>query len=381
MKTVVQILFFIFFHNLSGHSQEKLPTDGYGNGIDKNNKKEIRDPIYKTLGFGITERFRILKNQEYKRPEIEKKRNEFFHQSVKLSKRVSEIGLPHIGDFHFKDYAYVDPKSSVLRYNYFLVAADLYPSFYLFDTNKDQGNIRITFGVKVRVWNKRRKPLRSSYTWDPSHPIKTPSYLPGIYYSRILKYAEGNNVSSVDYIEIGFGHHSNGQDAPTLASQDSTLILPEDIIYNLEDGDFSSNSLLLKYYKVQSAIDSYHKIQSIYFKLDGIGTKRIEHENLNKYNIGYTYRFIKLQKERLFDNSFLEKHKIQFSFNFGLVSFNNLELKKSISYSIAYHHRIPFSSNVSVFCKYGYLGQDDYNIYLEQSLHYLRLGISMAPWL
>lgn len=304
-------------------------------------------------------------------------RNRKFHSLSRLTVEASEISFPFIGEYHFKEYEYVDPEEGILKYNYHLATAEIYPSYYLFDHERSQSNIRLTMGAKLRIWNKRYSPLRTNYDWHPSHSIKTPSFLPGVYYSRLLHHHSNDKVSTFKSIELGFVHHSNGQDGPTLVSQDSTLQLPEGQKYNIVDGDFSSNMLSLKYNVVSLKDFKRSSVQSIHFLLDGLDGGKFQLDDLHKYNLSYIAQIIHLKKAPLFDNVILPRGKIDFHVKLGMNSFKTIDWKQSLTYSVAYHVRLPMSKELYAFAKYGYKGQDDYNIYLEQSLHYFKFGVSI----
>tara|TARA_B100000497_G_C7664435_1_gene400458 strand:- start:541 stop:1536 length:996 start_codon:yes stop_codon:yes gene_type:complete len=300
-----------------------------------------------------------------------------FKQIIKLNQPISEIGFPFIGDFHFKDYQFIEPESGILRYNYFLAGIDLFPFVFLFDKEESRIQGWATFGTRIRVWDKRREPLRSNYKWQSSHAIKTPSLLPGIHLTYQLYPRKKQFAFSFSYIELSFTHHSNGQDAPTLASQDNTLNLPDNYIYNIVDGDFSSNNLTLSMKNSKWTQNSYLN-NTYYLKFDALGSEKFDHDDLHKYIIGYNMRyFIGRSNDK---TEPVYTHLFDFAISLGTESIQNISLNKALSYTFSYHYRLPFSHHLGVFAKYGYLGQDNYNIYLEQSLHYLRIGLSITNY-
>lgn len=304
---------------------------------------------------------------------VESPTNTLFHDLCKSNAPSQKVGLPFIGDFHFNNYAFVDDTDNIFKYNYFLTTADLYPSLFLFDNKNSSANIRLTFGLKIRVWNKRRYSFRTQY--GPSHVIKTPSYLPGIYYSRIIKSKTQENVRQLQYLEIGFTHHSNGQDAPTLLVQDSTLTIPGNLKYNIEDGDFSANNLSIGYSINTVHFSKYKQLHSVRIIFDGLDAQKYDHDDLHRYRILYTFHhgiFSKLK----YTESASEKHRMALELGLGMRDLSSFSIDQALVFKVEYNYRIDFLENIYLLLEYNYLGQDDYNIYLENSIHHFRIGFS-----
>jgi hypothetical protein len=298
-----------------------------------------------------------------------------WRQIIKMNQPITEIGFPFIGDFHFKEYRFVEKENGILKYNYLLAGADIYPNVFLFDSDELKVLSWASFGTRLRVWNKRRSPLRSNYNWESSHAIKTPSFLPAIHLAFQLNHKDDGSDLRTNYLEFSFTHHSNGQDAPTLASQDSSLLLPDDYIYNIVDGDFSSNFLTICYRKSNWNQNSFMS-HSYYFKLDGLGSEKFDHDDLHKYVLGYQLRWFLDRFDKTEDMNY--SHVFDFAISLGTEKIENFTINKGLSVSLSYHYRLPFSDRIAVFGKYGYMGQDQYNIYLGQSLHYMRIGLSIS---
>ncbi len=332
---------------------------------------------YKWTGFGFNPKKITLHKEDIRI-------NEFYHEAVKYNSPNSTIGIPFVGEYHFRNYSFADQSKNLLKYNYFLFNADIRPSFYLFNTSKDRANLRLEATVQLRMWNNGRAPLRSTFDWEPSAAIKTPSYKPSITYSRRLhhnKYMINDTTvcEKYKYIELGFTHHSNGQDAPTLNSQDPTLLLDPSIKYNINDGDFSTNFIILKYNALKYVDNKSYIFSCPYIKWDGINANDFVKGDINKYTIGYNLRIIRIEKQlgAKRDNT-LERDRFDFQLSYGIPSFSEFGIKRNLSCSFEYNVRFPNSPNVSLFARVGYLGQDDYNIFLENSFFYLRFGISAA---
>jgi len=332
-------------------------------------ESEAKDPFfYRTLGFSFREDNDAVNGDQ--------KDNKNFQDFIQWNSPFSYIGLPLYGDFHFKNYSFVDEDNGFGKYNYFLAVAKIVPSLYLFDSDKNKGNIRLSLGTEIRIWKKRRRPLRSTYDWEPSNAIKTPSYRPGVFYSRLLGNKVKDNKTITDYIEIGFAHHSNGQDAPTLASQDSTLLLPSEYKYNINDGDFSTNIISFSLNRMIRLDKFGSMIHGLKIEFDGIGTPRVEHEDLNIYRLTYKFNLLKNAKSRDLNSDLLSDHRLEFELGFGFSKLDDIQMSRALSIGMTYHYRLPFTKRFALFLSYGYKGQDDYNIFLEQSLHYLKFGFS-----
>lgn len=334
--------------------------------LPSNGKAQESSVVYRNLGLSFNKKMNL--------EESEVLLNSRFQKLIRTTAPASYICFPFIGEFHFKKYSFIEEGNGPFKYKYFLGTAELMPSLYLFNSNKNRGNIRLTFGTKIRVWSKRRPPLRNHYEWKPSNAVKTPSYLPGVYYSRLIKSVKREGKDIMHTMEFGFTHHSNGQDAPTLAAGDSTLTLGPDYTYNIHDGDFSTNFINISWNKsiIQGNEHSIHTLSLIF---DGIGTHRVEHEDLIKYKTSYKLRHI-IKNEDLDPDINLGNHFIDFEISFGLVDFNQFRFSQSISASVHYHYLLPISRKLYVFANYGYMGQDNYNIFLEESLHYFKWGLS-----
>ena len=322
--------------------------------------------FYKTIGF------KFRKNWESNGGHLEE--NILFQDASKLYAPFTYISMPFIGEQHFTNYTFVEPEEGPFKYAYFLGTGELFPSLYLFDSDANSGNLRITIGTRIRIWDKRRPPLRAT-NWVPSFAILTPSYVPGVYYSRKLKTRITPHEKRVSILELGYTHHSNGQDAPTLAAQDSTLLLPDSYKYNINDGDFSTDYINFTYSK--SIInDRNARLHSWSLIFDAISKHRPEHDDLIKYKVLYKYRLFSQPSVIRSDTKPNYRQCIEIEAGLGLVNFSSFDLSRSLSYSISYYYLIPYTHKIYGFATYAYLGQDNYNIYLEHKFHMFRFGLA-----
>lgn len=302
--------------------------------------------------------------------------NIYFHQYLRSNSGFSSLSMPFIGDYHFKDYSFVEAKDGLSKYSYFLATADIAPKFYIVKNPKSSFDIGLSFRLRARVWNNRRIPLRDTYTWRASHAINTPSYQPAIEVVKKLNHFTRDDHRYMSYISLAFIHHSNGQSAPTLVAQDSTLVGLDGYKFNIEDGDFSANSLTLSYTKVADR-PRLSSALTTSFKIDRLGAKYHDHDDLYRYVLGvsdhYTF-FSKVVNQEIRRESF----RLELDFSFGFNDFSEFSFSKNINYALTYRYKIPIVDYLGLFFTYGYYGQDTYNIYLENHFHYIRFGVSLS---
>ena len=323
--------------------------------------------FYKSLGFKFRKNWEVSDGHDAE--------NILFQEVSKLHAPFSYIMFPVIGEMHFTDYTFVTPESGVFKYAYFTGTGEFHPSLYLFDSDANSSNLRLTFGTRIRIWDKRRPPLRSNFIWEPSHAILTPSYVPGAYYSRRLKTVIEDERKIVYGLELGYTHHSNGQDAPTLAALDTTLLLPDSYIYNINDGDFSTNYINIAFTKSILYEESV-RLHHLNLIFDGIGKYRPEHDDLIKYKINYRYRFFSQPTQMRSDTKPNYRQCFEIEVGLGLIDFNSFDIDRSLSFAISYHYLLPYTHKIYGFATYAYLGQDNYNIYLEHQFHMFRFGLA-----
>lgn len=223
---------------------------------------------------------------------------------------------------------------------------------------------------------------------DQSAGVRTPSFrLGGTFYLRLAE-----EINKYKYVQIGFTHHSNGQDGDA--------VLPNGNV-NTKTGNFNTNYLTAayrfgKFTSAQLLNGSYH---SYHHKVGLEWHKWFNYEPVLRGDYGFTrlnYDFSfriyqiyngkkggweKVRASKPKGTNTLEKEIWRFN---GQVSYainkydryaffatkRRLNLEASINYSL------PFMQNVFVMASFGYYGEDPYNIYFKDKYAFVRFGLS-----
>jgi len=239
------------------------------------------------------------------------------------------------------------------------LVADLNPNVVLLNSSKSRFFILFSPRVKLRLLNARKAPVRS------------PSYMPGLkIFSRL-----NNDVESPQFLSLAYSHHSNGQDGPTLDSIGR---------FNRGKGKFTTNYYTLDYTigrKTASSIHSTSQYASLGLEL-----------NTGLFNIGYSkelkgnYGFVRINgswnydllRDRPDDDKYQNHQRIQFKFAYIADDYKNyaaINLRKRLNASLNYSYQPGFTDNVALSLGAGYRGQDDYNLYFEDSYSYVSIGV------
>ncbi len=239
------------------------------------------------------------------------------------------------------------------------LVADVNPNVILVDSKNSRFFVLFSPRVKLRLLDARKSPVRS------------PSYMPGAkVYFRIR-----NNGEQPGFFSLAYSHHSNGQDGPTLDSAGN---------FNRGKGKFTTNFYTLDYTMGKRKVSSV-LTQSQY---SSIGIEL--HTGL--FNRGYSkeldgnYGFVRINGSWTFDvlkgNSGNEKYdnhqRLQARFTYITDKYKDYDLinfRKRVNANIQYNYQLGFMDNVAFALGAGYRGQDDYNIYFEDSYSYVSVGI------
>ena len=201
-----------------------------------------------------------------------------------------------------------------------------------------------------------------------SVPVKTPSYMPGIllyqrinwpFTKKIFRFSK--STKQLTFLTYRLIHHSNGQEG-------SYFLRGSDSV-NYRNGNFSTNAFEVAF--SWSVIDSGTVGKA--FANGRIGYER----QLNferEPQLENTYYYNKLTLESHFVYSEKIKAYITYSFMWGTRKFGT---RNSIDLFIIMK---PFQklANFSLFVR-GYIGPDYYNIYYENNLRALTIGIIADP--
>jgi len=239
------------------------------------------------------------------------------------------------------------------------LVADLNPNVVLLNSNKSRFFVLFSPRVKLRLLNARKAPVRS------------PSYMPGLkIYSRL-----NSDREKPQFLSLAYSHHSNGQDGPTLDSIGR---------FNRGKGKFTTNYYTLDYTvgrRNSSAVKSTNQYGSLGIEL---------HTGL--FNLGYSkelkgnYGFVRINgswtfdylKHESVDHNYQNHHRVQFKFAYIADDYKNYaatNLQKRLNTSLHYSYQPGFTENVALSLGAGYRGQDDYNIYFEDSYSFVSVGV------
>jgi hypothetical protein len=181
-----------------------------------------------------------------------------------------------------------------------------------------------------------------------------------------------------NYIEFGFSHHSNGQDAEA-TNTDCTI--------NTYDGNFSTNYLKLGFhrgYKPPHPFNQNYVAFHQYVELKW--NKWFAYEKALENNYGFTrfnYSF-SARKYGFFNkskNSNLEKEYIRLTadFSYAINQINNSSLTnvtRRLNTEITANYSFNFMKNTFLMATVGYYGEDPHNIYFQDQYTFLRFGIA-----
>jgi hypothetical protein len=245
------------------------------------------------------------------------------------------------------------------------LVGDINAHFVLLNTPKSRFFFDVSARIKVR--------LLSEY----GEPVKSPSYMP----SGNLYYRLNRDPNKPQFLQLSYTHHSNGIRGPTLRPDGS---------FNRDSGKFSTDFYSLNY-TIGKRIDKTNTIDNHYSTL-GIELHRglfgkdaalglPGNYGFVRVNGGYIYNIAKKYADDIdpAKSSFKNWQRIQFDFTYIADKYSGYKasnLKKRLNASLKYYYQFPFMQNVSFIVGGGYRGQDDYNIYFEDSYAYVQFGIA-----
>jgi hypothetical protein len=246
-----------------------------------------------------------------------------------------------------------------------LLVADLSPNFILLNTPK----LPFFFVANARV-NLR---LFASH----GDPVKSPSYMPG----GTLYFRTNNDYYSPHFFSISFTHHSNGTEGPTL-NPNGTI--------NTDSGKFTTNFYTVTYHTGKRT----DKPGLIINRYDALGLE------LDGYLVGLgyipalrgRYGFVRINGDWLYsiahqvpdpvDNDkkvFQNWQRFDFQFTYvadKIYNYSTLDVRKRLNLYLKYYYQFPFMQNVSFLIGAGYRGQDEYNIFFNDSYAYVTVGLA-----
>lgn len=223
---------------------------------------------------------------------------------------------------------------------------------------------------------------------DKSAGVRTPSFrLGGTFYVRLV-----DEIMHYKYAQLGFTHHSNGQDGDAILADGNI---------NTKTGNFNTNYLSAAYSfgnftdsKSSSGIYySYnHKLGLEWHKwfnyeeaLNGdYGFTRLNYDfSFRIYQIynGQKGGWKKISPKNPQSKNTLEKETWRFNgrVSYAVNKYTDYEFfapKRRLNIEASANYSLPFMQNVFIMASFGYYGEDPYNIYFKDKYAFMRFGIS-----
>ena len=242
-----------------------------------------------------------------------------------------------------------------------LLVADINPNIVVLNTPKSRFFFVFSPRVQLRLLSEYHSPVRS------------PSYMPGgSLYTRL-----NNDPLHPKFLSIGYSHHSNGQEGPTLDANGD---------FNRVDGKFTTNFYTLNYYFGKREVsDQLFRSQSAFIGVElhaGLFKTGYSEQLTNKYgfirtNGAWFYDIMKDKKGTA--DHYSNRQRLRFDFTYILdkvYDYNITDLSKRLNASLKYYYQFGFMENVALTATAGYRGQDPYNIFFQDSYPYVAVGLA-----
>ena len=246
------------------------------------------------------------------------------------------------------------------------LVGDVVANFVVFDSPKSRLFINAFTRIKIRLLSAQ------------GAPVKSPSYMPGI----IVFYRLNHDIFNPKFLSGGYTHHSNGIRGSTLYPDGN---------FNVDSGKFATNFISLNY--TCGKRKDYNDYTTNLFNTIGVelhtglfstkgtavglpgryGFFRINGTSM--FNIAKKYPDAIRTDKFVFNNW----QRLQFDFTYIADSYQNYNvwnLKKRLNVSLKYYYNLPFLHDMAIMAGGGYRGQDDYNIYFQNSYGYAMIGLS-----
>lgn len=284
-------------------------------------------------------------------------------------------------------YNYLD-KNPADKDSSFVLDAHITPNYYFGDQideyNRNKHNWLLDINVKIDI-----RILKSQF----SGPIRTASYKPGgrLHYSH-PSWSGGDSESVSGFLHsmyVGFYHFSNGQDGYTFA--DNAIIVDNDSLsyineghkLNVYNGSFSTNYFDLGYnlfYCHPDGLQKFHFNSNFEIHYRG---KNVEFDGfVSRFNHSMEFNYLDMHRSRS-RGTLSESWRTSLRTNVRFGNLDNLEggLSRRFDVTLLYSHKLPYTTTVSGFVSMGYLGSDNYNIYLEDRFIFAKAGLSIGDFI
>lgn len=245
------------------------------------------------------------------------------------------------------------------------LVADLVGNFVVFSTPKSRFAFIFNPRVKLRLLN------------ASGAPVKSPSYMPG----GTLYFRLNRNYYQPSFLSLAYSHHSNGVKGPTLNPDGS---------FNRDTGKFTTNFYTLTYmhgkrvdYK-NLVSNQYQSVGlELHAALAGLGyAKALKDEyGFARLNGSWMYNLLRAHTNDIDSQkrSFYNWMRLQVDVQYILDKYSNYRftnVSKRLNISALYYYQFPFMQNVALMAGGGYRGQDDYNIFFQDSYAYFTVGLA-----
>lgn len=278
------------------------------------------------------------------------------------------------------EFSYTSPKGEIGAPSKYLLMGKLTNTYMLLGTKSSRIAFAVIPDFTVRVRDEK------------STGVRTPSFrLGGVVYTRI-----GKQTAKYKYAELGFTHHSNGQD--------ENAINPDGSI-NTRTGNFSTNYLTASYrfgyessfkrnasgnYSVNQRVGlEWHRWFAYEAALENdYGFTRFLYNfswrNYTKYVSKNGKKSWQKTSKGNSDSSVdqtLEKESIRLNVDVSyavnkMAEYQFTSFQKRLNVEVALHGSLPFMNRAMFMISGGYYGEDPYNIYYRDRYGFFRVGIS-----
>jgi hypothetical protein len=247
-----------------------------------------------------------------------------------------------------------------------LLVSDLAANFLLVSSSKIPVFFVANFRVNLRLF--------AAY----GSPVKSPSYMPG----GTLYFRLNSNSYNPQFFSVSYTHHSNGIEGPTL-NPNGTI--------NTDSGKFTTNFYTFTYHigtqttKGNLMVNQYDALGlELHSALLGLGyahaLKGIY--GFVRVNGSWIYNISKATNDPIDEQrkkDFVNWQRLQLDFTYIADKYDNynaVDLKKRLNVSLKYYYQFPFMQNVAFLVGAGYRGQDDLNIFFQDSYPYVMAGVA-----
>lgn len=245
------------------------------------------------------------------------------------------------------------------------LVADLVGNFVVFSTPKSRFAFIFNPRVKLRLLN------------ASGAPVKSPSYMPGgTLYMRL-----NSDAYKPSFLSLSYTHHSNGVKGPTLNADGS---------FNRDTGKFTTNFYTLTYTHgkrvdhLNAISNRYESIGvELHAALAGLGyAKALKNQyGFARLNGNFFYNLLRVGSDNVpaDKRTFNNWMRLQLEFQYIMDKYSNygfFDAQKRLNVAASYYYQFPFMQNVALMVGGGYRGQDDYNIFFQDSYAYFTVGLA-----